>query len=103
MNPKLARPQAQAGGMRGEPAPSGKLAARTLVPHPDRLVEVTTRWETVKKEINEKIFQQVERSVREQVERTVRTDSVLAQRLSREFQSELYRGIVVERERLGLR
>jgi hypothetical protein len=87
--------------------PASTAAERPNARTPDsRLtnnVEVTTRWETVEKQINEKIVQQVERSVREQVERTVRMDSVLAQRLSSHIQSELYRGIVVERERLGLR
>lgn len=65
--------------------------------------EVTSRWDTEEKVINEKIHRQVEHSVREQVERTFRTDPVLVKRLSREIQSDLYRGIVFERERLGLR
>jgi hypothetical protein len=65
--------------------------------------EVTSRWDSEEKVINERIHRQVEHSVREQVERTFRTDPVLVKRLSREIQSDLYRGIVFERERLGLR
>lgn len=88
---------------RSSSAPAAGSLGQTQVASHGNHPEITTRWETREKEINEKIHQQVERTVREQVERTFRTDTVLVQRLSREIQSDLYRGIVSERERLGLR
>jgi hypothetical protein len=88
---------------RSSSAPAIDSLERTLVARQGSRPEDKSRRETEEKAINEKIHQQVERSVREQVERTFRTDPVLVQRLSREIHSELYRGIVVERERLGLR
>lgn len=84
-------------------APAIDSLERTMVASYRSRPEVASRWETEEKVINEKIHRQVEHSVREQVERTFRTDRVLVQRLSREIQSDLYRGIVFERERLGLR
>lgn len=88
---------------RSSSAPAIDSLERTRVVSNGNRPEVTSRRETAEKEINEKIHQQVERTVREQVERTFRKDTVLVQRLSREIQSDLYRGIVFERERLGLR
>jgi hypothetical protein len=88
---------------RGASATATDSLERTKVASYRNRPEVTTRWETEEKVINEKIHRQVEHSVREQVERTFRTNSVLVQRLSREIQSDLYRGIVFERERLGFR
>jgi hypothetical protein len=84
-------------------APAIDSLERAMVASYRTRPEVTSRWDTEEKVINEKIHRQVEHSVREQVERTFRTDPVLVKRLSREIQSDLYRGIVFERERLGLR
>jgi hypothetical protein len=87
----------------GSSAPTVNSLEQTQVVSHGSRAEVTSRSGQAEKQINEKIHEQVERTVREQVERTFRADTVLVQRLSREIQSDLYRGIVFERERLGLR
>jgi hypothetical protein len=86
-------------GHKDKAVPRSEARAATGLPATETTV---TRKEIVERIVNEEVSEKIERVVREQVDRAIHTNRMLTERLSRQVQSDLYQGVVIERERLGI-